>query len=187
MLPVARDADNRQRRHLSEAAMKQPHAQPKVKRGNPLLTERIHDPYKAGKKLPEPTRCRECGAVFVNGRWCWVDVEPTEPHDALCPACHRVKDRYPAGEIVISGAFATAHADEVLSLVRNTERVERDEHPMHRIMDVQEREHDVVVTTTDVHLPRRIGHALEDAWDGELSTHYDEGGHFARVTWRREE
>ena len=167
--------------------MKQPPTQSKVKRGNPLLKERRHDPYKADEKLREPTRCPECRAVFLDGRWCWVDVEPVEPHDALCPACRRVKDRYPAGEIIISGAFATAHANEVLGLVRNTERAERDEHPLHRIMDIQTREHDVVITTTDVHLPRRIGHALEDAWDGELSTHYDQGGCFSRVTWRREE
>ena len=45
---------------------------------------------------------------------------------------------------------------------------------------------DIVVTTTDIHLPRRIGHALEAAWDGELTTHYDEAGYFARVRWERQ-
>jgi hypothetical protein len=167
--------------------MKPRHTQPKVRRGNPLLQERIHDPYKASEKLPEPTRCPECGAVFSDGRWRWVGAEPVEPHELLCPACRRIKDRYPAGEVIISGAFATAHADEVLNLVCNTEQAERREHPLHRIMDIQKGEHDVTVTTTDVHLPRRIGHALEDAWKGELSTHYDEDGYFARVTWRRDE
>jgi hypothetical protein len=166
--------------------MKQPHTQPKVIRGNPLLREQIHDPYRAEEKLREPTCCPDCRAVFEDGRWQWADVEPAEAHDSLCPACRRIRDHYPAGEITISGAFATAHADEVFGLVRNTERAERSEHPLHRIMDVQKREHDVVVTTTDVHLPRRIGHALEDAWDGELTTHYDEEGCFARVTWRRD-
>jgi hypothetical protein len=34
-------------------------------------------------------------------------------------------------------------------------------------------------------LPRRIGHALESAWDGKLDTHYDEAGYFARVAWER--
>jgi hypothetical protein len=43
----------------------------------------------------------------------------------------------------------------------------------------------IKVTTTDVHLPHRIGHALKDAWAGELVTHYDEQGYYARVTWQR--
>jgi hypothetical protein len=43
----------------------------------------------------------------------------------------------------------------------------------------------VVITTTDVHLPRRIGHALEAAWGGTLKTQYDEAGYFARIGWER--
>ena len=34
-----------------------------------LLQELVHDSYKAGHKLPEPTRCPECGATFHRGRW----------------------------------------------------------------------------------------------------------------------
>lgn len=166
--------------------MKPRHMQPKEIRGNPLLKERIHDTYKEDRKLHEPTRCSGCGAVYRDGRWCWVDVEPAEPHESLCPACRRIQDRYPAGEVVISGTFAAIHADEVLGLVRNIEQAETSEHPLHRIMDIQKDEHDVVITTTDIHLPRRIGHALEDAWDGELLTHYDKGGYFMRVIWRRD-
>jgi hypothetical protein len=43
----------------------------------------------------------------------------------------------------------------------------------------------IVVTTTDIHLPRRIGHALENAWGGTLATHYDEAGYFVRAHWER--
>jgi hypothetical protein len=43
----------------------------------------------------------------------------------------------------------------------------------------------IVITTTDIHLPRRIGHALVDAYKGELDTHYDEAGYFVRMTWTR--
>jgi hypothetical protein len=32
-----------------------------------------------------------------------------------------------------------------------------------------------VVTTTDIHLPRRVGHALEHAYKGKLDVHYSEG------------
>jgi len=78
------------------------------------------------------------------------------------------------------------HRDEILALARNTESRERSEHPLQRIMDVEEAGDAAVIRTTGIHLPRRIGHALVDAYKGELETHYDEAGHFLRVTWRRE-
>ena len=31
-----------------------------------------------------------------------------------------------------------------------------------------------------------IKNVLVDAYKGDLETHYDEAGHFLRVTWRRE-
>lgn len=167
--------------------MKPRHTQPKVIRGNPLLKERIHDPYRVRGKFPEPTRCSGCGAVYLKGRWQWIDEVPTDARAARCPACRRIADKYPAGEVIVSGTFVAGHAEELLHLIRNTEKAESREHPLHRIMNIGQDEDLITVTTTDVHLPRRIGHALEDAWDGELKTHYDEEGSFARVTWRREQ
>ena len=46
--------------------------------------------------------------------------------------------------------------------------------------------HKTVVTTTDIHLPRRIGHALEHAFKGKLDTHYNEEEYFIRIQWRRD-
>jgi hypothetical protein len=43
-----------------------------------------------------------------------------------------------------------------------------------------------LILTTDVHLPRRIGHTIVDAYKGELDTHYDEEGHFIRTSWKRD-
>jgi hypothetical protein len=104
----------------------------------------------------------------------------------VCPACRRVKDRYPAGEITVAGAFVGAHADEIEALIRNTAEKESKEHPLHRIMSLKRRKGSIFVTTTDVHLPHRIGHALKDAWGGALATHYDDHGYYARVSFERE-
>jgi hypothetical protein len=49
----------------------------KSRRRDRLIREPEHDPYKSRRKLPEPTACPECGAVFREGRWQWVEV-PTE-------------------------------------------------------------------------------------------------------------
>jgi hypothetical protein len=53
-------------------------------------------------------------------------------------------------------------------------------------MSVTEDGDALVITTTDVHLPRRIGHAIVDAYKGDLDTHYDRDGYFARIRWRRD-
>lgn len=85
----------------------------------------------------------------------------------------------------MSGSFAAAHGEEIDGLIRNTADNEARERPLHRIMGIKSRKGALVVTTTDVHLPHRIGHALKDAWDGTLATHYDDHGYYARVTWER--
>ena len=57
---------------------------------------------------------------------------------------------------------------------------------MSRIIDIVEFADKTVVTTTDIHLPRRIGHALEHAFKGKLETHYNEEEYFIRIQWRRD-
>ena len=86
----------------------------------------------------------------------------------------------------MSGEFVGAHRDEILRRVRNVAEAESNRHPLHRIMAIETRGSDTVVTTTDVHLPHRIGHALKDAWEGEMTTHYDLEGYFARIGWHRD-
>jgi NMD protein affecting ribosome stability and mRNA decay len=155
-------------------------------RGDRRLEEQIHDPYKARDKLSEPSRCPQCGAVFSGGRWSWTEAG-ADAAETTCPACRRINDRYPAGELILSGAFVRDHEEELLNLLRNSARAEQAEHPLHRIMDVEHRDDDLRITTTDIHLPRRLGHALEAAWDGELTTHYDPEGYSAHVAWKREQ
>jgi hypothetical protein len=159
----------------------------RLRRGNPGLREEIHDPYGSVAKSRGPARCPECGAVYLRGRWTWERLPAKGLIKLRCPACRRIDDRVPAGLITLSGAFAVAHASEALRLIRNVEKAERQEHALHRIGAVRHEAGTIAIDTTDIHLPRRIGHALEDAWGGTLRTHYDEQGYFARVNWAREE
>ena len=46
--------------------------------------ERVQDTYKTKGKLPEPTVCPQCGAVYHKGRWQWLP-EPEKPHEQLLP------------------------------------------------------------------------------------------------------
>ena len=93
---------------------------------------------------------------------------------------------YPARVVTISGAFALAHASELLNLVRHREREENREHPEHRIMRIEEKPGTIVIETTDVHLPHAIGEALHDAFKGSLKFRYPEESYFVEVRWDRE-
>ena len=78
------------------------------------------------------------------------------------------------------------HKAEILNLVHNHEMKENAEHPLHRIMGIEEHPNSIVVSTTDIHLPQRIGESLHHAHKGELDIHYDEEGYFVRVNWVRD-
>jgi hypothetical protein len=153
-------------------------------RRDELLKELVHDSYKARKKTPEPTRCPDCGAVYHRGRWSWGG-EVAAAHEARCPACHRIRDRFPAGYVTLQGSFFADHRDEILQRVRNSEETERRSHPLERLMGVEDSDDGVLVTTTGTHLARRIGDALYDAYKGELDYHYNKEENLLRVAWRR--
>lgn len=149
--------------------------------------DRILDPYKRSAKLHEPTLCPQCRAVYHRGRWQWMEP-PEGAEETLCQACHRTNDRYPAGLVTLAGPFVAAHKDEMIRLVRHQEEAERPEHPLNRIMGIEQEAPDrLVVSTTDIHLPRRIGEAVTRAYHGAVTEHFDEGGYFVRVNWRRDE
>jgi NMD protein affecting ribosome stability and mRNA decay len=155
-------------------------------RGNPFLREKVHDPYRASEKLTDAATCPQCGARYQRGRWTWSEVQADKPKSQICPACRRVNEHYPAGEVLISGAFVKAHRDEIVARAHHIEEAERGQHPLHRIMSIEEEGGTITIKTTDIHLPHRIGRALTDAWDGSMKTHYDLNGYFTRVEWNRE-
>lgn len=148
------------------------------------IHERVHDTYKTRAKLPEPTVCPKCGAVFHKGRWTW-ETQPAQAHAEMCPACHRIQDKYPAGFLTLEGPFLQEHKEELLHLARNEETKEKGEHPLHRIIHMEEKDESILITTTDIHLPRRIGEALRRAYEGELDFHYIEESNILRVRWKR--
>lgn len=147
-----------------------------------FVQEYQHDSYKMPGKLKEPTVCKECGALYHKGRWTW-GAKPAGADEIVCPACLRIRDKYPKGLVTLKGAYKDKHRDQVMGVIRNTEAQEKQEHPLARIMAIEEQPEGLVVSTTDTHLPRRIGEALKHAHQGELALRYEQDEEFVRVTW----
>jgi hypothetical protein len=96
-----------------------------------------------------------------------------------------VRDKYPKGVVTITGGLEEEQREQLLGLVKNTEAIAKKEHPLSRIMSIETRREGLVISTTDTHLPRRIGEALKHAHHGDLRLHYDKGEDFVRVMWTR--
>jgi NMD protein affecting ribosome stability and mRNA decay len=149
------------------------------------IKEHEGDPYGPREKLPDPTACTSCGALYREGRWIW-GAPPADAHRTLCPACRRIEDDYPAGLVVVEGEFASFHREEIEGLVRHVEERARKEHPLKRVMRIGEREGGgLEIATTDARLARGIGDALYHAYQGRLDYHYTELENLLRVHWTR--
>lgn len=144
------------------------------------------DPYREEGQPAQPTVCPDCGATVRGGRWTWQPAEPgAKTH--RCPACRRIRDRGPAGELTLHGPFFAAHEEEILQLLHHTEARFRDEHPLERRMTLQRdpAHGGLVVTFTGTHVTHGVATALLDAFAGTMAADWPEGGAPLRVRWSR--
>lgn len=139
------------------------------------------DAYKLDSKLAGTACCTGCGAVYCAGRWSWR-ARPAEARSITCPACRRIHDRFPAGELRLEGAFLERH-DELMGLIRNVEEREKSLHPLERLMSVRRQRGVLVVQTTGMHLARRIADALRRAFHRKATLKFSLGEDFVRVEW----
>lgn len=135
-------------------------------------------------KRPDGTVCRSCGAVYKGGRWKRGD-RPGSGNQAICPACQRTLDNYPAGTLTITGSFYGEHRREILNLVRNVEDQEISEHPLERIMDMKNEGDTLTIRTTGIHVARRIGDALHRSYRGIYDIQYEDEGMAVKISWER--
>lgn len=154
-------------------------------RAGQTYEERLTDPYKMTGKPKEPAACPECRAVFRDGRWTWSEA-PEGANDVLCPACIRVRDKFPAAMLTLGGDFYSARETEIINLIKNTEAAAKAERPLERIMSIDKKRGETVVTFTDTHLAHGVGVALNNAYRGELDARYTDEDGLLRITWSRE-
>ncbi len=149
-----------------------------------LVQEKGHDVYRSIGKLSQSTQCPNCEAVYINGRWTWQKQE-TATSRKTCPACRRIADAFPAGQVKIGGEFFRAHRGEILGLINNIEQRECAQHPLERIMSFVDEDDITKIATTGIHIARRIGEALSHAYKGKLQFQYGDGENSIQVSWFR--
>jgi hypothetical protein len=120
--------------------------------------------------------------VYLHGRWQW-GAPATVAREDLCPACRRTNDGLPAGIVTVHSPFTEQRQREIIALARHREDAEKEEHPLNRIMAIDDRADALTITTTDIHLARRLGEAIERTYKGKLDMQYDDSSYFVRVDW----
>lgn len=140
-----------------------------------------HHVYERTAKPADAIVCDRCALVWHGGRWFHGAPPFGEVRGGLCPACRRIHDRFPAGTVRVPAASATA-AREIHSIAHRLEESERAEHPLERLMDVVDQDGTVLITTTGIHLARRITAKLERLLRADATFHYGDENEL-RVEW----
>jgi hypothetical protein len=164
---------------------------------NQTFTKHVDDEkgrHRTFRGLPEPAVCEVCGDVYADRRWSKPDDERQQkkhkhfraPNLIVCPACQRQRSGVPSGFLYLQGSFLALHQDDIKRLLKNeAERVAED-NPLARIMDYQtDTDGRLTITTTTEHLARRLGHALNKAFRGNIRYGHSQRNKLARVWWER--
>ena len=129
-------------------------------------------------------RCPLCGAAYRAGRWKW-EAAPDDAIEEPCPACNRIRNDQPGGQVLLKGQFSEARCNDLLQLLKRTEEHEKAEHPLERTMSITPMDGSLLVATTGRHLARCIGEALYASYSGQVEYHYRESDGMVQVVWSR--
>lgn len=145
-----------------------------------------HDTYKRTAKTKGALVCDECAVVNHGGKWYWGRPPLADVEGGLCPACERIRDNYPAGTIRLSAEFLP-YKDEIRSIVAKADEAEKREHPLERLMAIEDTDEGLVVTTTGLHLARFITSRLRRRFKRNVEIRYPDEQNMMFVEWRSEE
>jgi hypothetical protein len=161
-----------------------------VKKYNTAYKKRIleRDSYLPKKSPPGIIQCRGCGAFYVRRRWTLSPppgFSPSVPAPfAYCPACTKMQEHYPGGELQLLGVEA-GERGEIVRIMRNEEERARQKNPLERIMQLQAKDGDWRVETTTEKLAQRLGRSIKKARGGKIEYKWGHNNKFVRVIWEK--
>jgi hypothetical protein len=140
-------------------------------------------------RLPEPTACERCGAVFVRRTWRRQGNIPAARLDELrwtiCPACAQARAAVGFGRVLVRGAFAAANDALIRQRIANVAERAAFTQPERRISSMEREGDTLEIITTSQKLAHRIVHELKKLFRGRASYAWsDDGTLFA--TWERQ-
>jgi NMD protein affecting ribosome stability and mRNA decay len=142
----------------------------------------------ASGRLPEPSACERCGAIFSRRVW----RRPRKVTAALlerahwmtCPGCEQAKAGTGFGRILVRGRYAAAHDAAIRRRIANTTARAAETQPERQLSSVERRDDVLEILTTSQKLAHRIVRELKKAFGGHGSFAWsDDGTLFA--TWQR--
>ena len=155
------------------------------------MAQRSTDVYRQKLSPKETAICSKCGTLYRNKRWLLDEAElsklrgDTAVTTVVCPACQRMEDGNPAGVVTFSGGYLLEHEDDILNTIKRTEARSRAKNPLGRIMEINQEENVLTISTTEDKLAQKLGREVYRAHKGELHYSWSHDLHFVRVNWRR--
>lgn len=163
------------------------------KRYTTSYKEREHpkqDPYAMLRAPKGPVMCRTCRAVYVKKRWVFDKTAArklaasSRTHKIVCPACQKIRDRYPEGIVTLEWSGLRGHEEEIRRLIGHVEARAVSVNPLERVMKIARRRNGMEVQTTNDRLAQRIGRELARAFKGTVKYTWAHRDMLLRVVWR---
>ncbi len=150
------------------------------------------DPYIPKAAAPVSV-CTDCRHVYMNKRW-YADngvyesvIKTRGSTETICPACRKIRDKFPGGVLTLNGAAAAAFRDDLMNLIKNEERKARGINPLERVMSIEENGRgDIIINTTNEKLAQRLGRAVKKAFHGDVTYRWSHDNKLVRVDWQAE-
>lgn len=163
-------------------------------RKDKMLDVKIHDPYMKKDAYTDPTICPTCGLVYHDKMWhnnkeFVEEIKKKHNYDQKdCPACRKIKDDYPLGVLILQGSIInnTQKVTEIKNLIRHETEKEANSNPLARIFKVEEFPDRIEIKTTTEGLAKRLGNAIQKAFQGDLELVFSENDKFLRVIWKKD-
>ncbi|RJR16528.1 MAG: ATPase [Nitrospiraceae bacterium] len=149
------------------------------------------DPYLISEAVIGMAVCRKCHAVFMNKRWTLNEalyekkMDEKSTRKVVCPACRKVKDKFPGGVVRIKGEFLAEHKSEIMNLIKNEEQRAKGFNPLERIMSISNIKSGIEIMTTNEKLAQRIGKRLQKTYQGRVYYKWSDDTKLLRAEWER--
>jgi NMD protein affecting ribosome stability and mRNA decay len=133
-------------------------------------------------------QCSGCGAFHHRRHWTLTlpagVSSQVQKHLVLCPACRKIQDSYPEGELTLRGIEA-GNREEIARILRNEESRAREKNPLERIMRMDAANGGWRIETTTEKLAQRLGRSIKKARGGKLIYKRGYDSKFMRVVWEK--